>query len=153
MNSMLYTISIVFVAMMFGGIMEKTNQLKVLVAKILEKAESTGSLFVSAVATTIAANLVLCDQYMSIVLGARTYAETFRERGLHAKNLSRLVEDSGTVTANLVPWNSGGAYQAGVLGVATLGIPAVRLLLLAVANRDAALRAVQHHHPQDRGRP
>lgn len=120
MNSMLYTISIVFVAMMFGGIMEKTNQLKVLVAKILEKAESTSSLFVSTVATTIAANLVLCDQYMSIVMGARTYAETFRERGLHAKNLSRVVEDSGTVTANLVPWNSGGAYQAGVLGVATI---------------------------------
>ncbi len=120
MNSMLYTISIVFVAMMFGGIMERTNQLKVLVAKILEKAESTGSLFVSTVATTIAANLVLCDQYMSIVMGARTYAETFRERGLHAKNLSRVVEDSGTVTANLVPWNSGGAYQAGVLGVATI---------------------------------
>ena len=120
MNSMLYTISIVFVAMMFGGIMERTNQLKVLVAKILEKATSTSSLFVSTVATTIAANLVLCDQYMSIVMGARTYAQTFRERGLHAKNLSRVVEDSGTVTANLVPWNSGGAYQAGVLGVATL---------------------------------
>ncbi len=120
MSSMLYTISIVFVAMMFGGIMEKTNQLKVLVAKILERAESTSSLFVSTVATTIAANLVLCDQYMSIVMGARTYAETFRERGLHAKNLSRVVEDSGTVTANLVPWNSGGAYQAGVLGVATI---------------------------------
>ncbi len=120
MESMLYTISIVLVAMMFGGIMEKTNQLKVLVAKILEKATSTGSLVVSTVLTTIAANIVLCDQYMSVVLGARTYAQEFSDRGLHAKNLSRIVEDSGTVTANLVPWNSGGAYQAGVLGVATI---------------------------------
>ena len=120
MNSMLYTISIVFVAMMFGGIMEQTNQLRVLVAKILEQATSTSSLITSTVLTTLAANLVLCDQYMSIVMGARTYAQAYRDRGLHAKNLSRVVEDSGTVTANLVPWNSGGAYQAGVLGVATI---------------------------------
>ena len=120
MNSMLYTISIVFVAMMFGGIMEQTNQLRVLVAKILEQAKSTSSLITSTVLTTLAANLVLCDQYMSIVMGARTYAQAYRDRGLHAKNLSRVVEDSGTVTANLVPWNSGGAYQAGVLGVATI---------------------------------
>lgn len=120
MNSMLYTISIVFVAMMFGGIMERTDQLRVLVAKILEQAKSTASLITSTVLTTLAANLVLCDQYMSIVMGARTYAQAYRDRGLHAKNLSRVVEDSGTVTANLVPWNSGGAYQAGVLGVATI---------------------------------
>lgn len=120
MESMLYTISLVFVAMMFGGIVERGGQLKVLVSKILEKAESTGSLIVSTVLTTLAANVVLCDQYMSIVMGARTYAEAYAERGLHAKNLSRVVEDSGTVTANLIPWNSGGAYQASVLGVATI---------------------------------
>jgi len=120
MESMLYTISLVFVAMMFGGIVERGGQLKVLVAKILEKAQSTGSLVASTVLTTLAANVVLCDQYMSIVMGARTYAEAYAERGLHAKNLSRIVEDSGTVTANLIPWNSGGAYQAGVLGVATI---------------------------------
>jgi NhaC family Na+:H+ antiporter len=120
MESMLYTISIVFVAMMFGGIMEETNQLKVLVASILEKAESTGSLIASTVFTTLAANVLLCDQYMSVVMGARTYAQEFESRGIHAKNLSRIVEDSGTVTANLIPWNSGGAYQAGVLGVATI---------------------------------
>jgi NhaC family Na+:H+ antiporter len=120
MQSMLYTISLVFVAMMFGGIVERAGQLKVLVAKVLEKAQSTGSLVASTVLTTLAANIVLCDQYMSIVMGARTYAEAYAERGLHAKNLSRIVEDSGTVTANLIPWNSGGAYQAGVLGVATI---------------------------------
>ena len=119
-ESMYYTISLVLVAMMFGGIMEQTNQLKVLVSKLLEKAMSTGSLVASTVFTTIAANLVLCEQYMSIILGARTYAREYEKRGLHAKNLSRIVEDSGTVTANLIPWTSGGAYQAGVLGVATL---------------------------------
>jgi NhaC family Na+:H+ antiporter len=64
--------------------------------------------------------VVLCDQYMSVVMGARTYAQEFADRGIHAKNLSRIVEDSGTVTANLIPWNSGGAYQAAVLGVPTI---------------------------------
>jgi NhaC family Na+:H+ antiporter len=117
--SMSYTITIVLVAMMFGGIMEQTNQLKVLVAKLLERAVSTGSLVTSTAFTTFAANLVLCEQYMSVIVGARTYAEEFKARGLHAKNLSRIVEDSGTVTAPLIPWTSGAAYQAGVLGVAT----------------------------------
>ena len=118
--SMYYTISLVVIAMMFGGIMEHTNQLKVLIAKILEKAVSTASLIASTVFTCIAANLVFCEQYMSVIVGARTYAGEFEKRGLHAKNLSRVVEDSGTVTANLIPWTSGAAYQAGVLGVATL---------------------------------
>jgi len=120
MSSMMYTISIVIAAMMFGGVMEHTNQLKVIVDRILEWASSQGSLFASTVGTALVSNMVLCDQYMSIVMSARMYAQAFRERGLHPKNLSRAVEDSATVTANLVPWNSGGAYQAATLGVATL---------------------------------
>lgn len=117
---MMYTISLILVAMMFGGVMERTNQLKVIAAQILKRAKSTGSLIASTALTGIAANMILCDQYMAIVMGARTYAEAYRERGLAPENLSRAVEDSATVTANLVPWNSGGAYQAATLGVATL---------------------------------
>ncbi|MDD1780045.1 Na+/H+ antiporter NhaC [Enterovibrio sp. ZSDZ35] len=120
MDSMMYTISLIIVAMMFGGVMERTNQLKVIADKVLSAAKSTGSLIVSTVLTGIGANLILCDQYMAIVMSARSYAEAYRERGLAPENLSRAVEDSATVTANLVPWNSGGAYQAATLGVATL---------------------------------
>ncbi|MCP4982642.1 MAG: Na+/H+ antiporter NhaC [Gammaproteobacteria bacterium] len=120
MNSMMYTISLVIVAMMFGGVMERTNQLKAIADKVLAMANSTGSLVMSTVLTCIGANMVLCDQYMAIVMGARTYAQAYRDRGLAPQNLSRAVEDSGTVTANLVPWNSGGAYQAATLGVATI---------------------------------
>ncbi|MCP4471946.1 MAG: Na+/H+ antiporter NhaC [Gammaproteobacteria bacterium] len=120
MSSMMYTISLVLVAMMFGGVMERTNQLKVIADKVLAMAKSTGSLVLSTVLTCIGANMVLCDQYMSIVMGARTYAQAYADRGLAPENLSRAVEDSGTVTANLVPWNSGGAYQAATLGVATI---------------------------------
>jgi len=117
---MFYTISLVIVAMMFGGVMERTSQLKVVADKILKLSKSTGSLIVSTVLTCIGANMILCDQYMSIVMGARTYAQAYRERGIAPENLSRAVEDSATVTANLVPWNSGGAFQAATLGVATL---------------------------------
>ncbi len=120
MSSMMYTISLVIVAMMFGGVMERTNQLKAIADKVLAMANSTGSLVMSTVLTCIGANMVLCDQYMAIVMGARTYAQAYRDRGLAPENLSRAVEDSGTVTANLVPWNSGGAYQAATLGVATI---------------------------------
>ncbi len=120
LDSMMYTISIIIVAMMFGGVMERTNQLKVIADRILAAAKSTGSLIVSTVLTSIGANLILCDQYMAIVMGARTYAQAYEERGLAPENLSRAVEDSATVTANLVPWNSGGAYQAATLGVATI---------------------------------
>lgn len=120
LDSMMFTISLIIVAMMFGGVMERTNQLKVIADTVLNYAKSTGSLIASTVLTCIGANLILCDQYMAIVMGARTYAPAFRDRGLAPENLSRAVEDLATVTANLVPWNSGGAFQAATLGVATI---------------------------------
>lgn len=119
-ESMMYTVSLVICAMMYGGIMEKTNQLRVVVGVILKKARSTGSLITSTILTAIASNLILCDQYMSIVMTGKMYAQSYTDQNLHPKNLSRAVEDSATVTANLVPWNSGGAYQAATLGVPTL---------------------------------
>jgi Na+:H+ antiporter, NhaC family len=119
-ESMMYTVSLVICAMMFGGIMEKTNQLRVVVSVILKKAQSTGSLITATVLTAIGSNLILCDQYMSIVMTSKMYAQSYIDKGLHPKNLSRAVEDSATVTANLVPWNSGGAYQAATLGVPTI---------------------------------
>ena len=116
----MYTISLVIAAMMFGGVMERTNQLKTIADKVLTMVKSDGSLIVSTMLTSIASNMILCEQYMPIVMGARTYAQAYRDRGLAPENLSRAVEDSATVTANLVPWNSGGAYQAATLGVATI---------------------------------
>ena len=119
-ESMMYTISLVICAMMFGGIMEKTNQVRVVVNVILKKAKSTGSLITATILTAIGANLILCEQYMAIVMTSKMYAQSYKDRGLHPKNLSRAVEDSATVTANLVPWNSGGAYMSATLGVATI---------------------------------
>jgi NhaC family Na+:H+ antiporter len=119
-ESMMYTVSLVICAMMFGGIMEKTNQVRVVVNVILKKAQSTGSVITATVLTAIGANLILCEQYMAIVLTSKMYAQSYKDKGLHPKNLSRAVEDSATVTANLVPWNSGGAYMAATLGVPTI---------------------------------
>jgi NhaC family Na+:H+ antiporter len=115
-ESMMYTVSLVICAMMFGGIMEKTNQLRVVVTVILKKAQTSGSLITATILTAIGSNLILCDQYMSIVMTGKMYAQSYHDAGLHPKNLSRAIEDSATVTANLVPWNSGGAYQAATLG-------------------------------------
>jgi NhaC family Na+:H+ antiporter len=120
LESMMYTVSLVICAMMYGGIMEKTNQLRVVVNVILRKAQSTGSLITATVMTAIGSNLILCDQYMSIVMTSKMYAQSYKDKGLHPKNLSRAVEDSATVTANLVPWNSGGAYMTATLGVPTI---------------------------------
>lgn len=119
-ESMMYTVSLVICAMMFGGIMEKTNQVRVVVGVILKKAKSTGSLITATVLTAIGANLILCEQYMAIVMTSKMYAQAYKDKGLAPQNLSRAVEDSATVTANLVPWNSGGAYMTATLGVPTI---------------------------------
>ncbi len=120
LESMLYTISLVVCAMMFGGIMEKTGQLRTVVGVILKRARTTGSLITSTILTGIVANMILCDQYMSIVMTGKMYAQSYIDKGLAPQNLSRAIEDSATVTANLVPWNSGGAYQSVTLGVPTI---------------------------------
>lgn len=118
-TNMLYSISIVITAMMFGGIMEKTNQLKVIVVRILEKVKSDGSLIFVTIMTAIGMNVVLSEQYMSIVVTGRMYSKAYKDRGLKAKNLSRALEDSGTLTSALVPWNTCGAFMSSTLGVAT----------------------------------
>jgi NhaC family Na+:H+ antiporter len=120
LESMLYTVSIIICAMMFGGVMEQTNQTRVVVNRILEKVHSTRGLISATIFTAIGANLILCEQYMAIVMTGKMYSQAYRDKGLHAKNLSRALEDSATVTANLVPWNSGGAYMTATLGVPTI---------------------------------
>ena len=120
LDSMSYTILIIICAMMFGGIMEATNQLKVIVTAVLKSAKSSGSLIVTTVLTGVAAALILAEQYISVVLTSRMYQQAYRDQGLHPKNLSRAVEDSATITGAIVPWNSCGAYMAATLGVATL---------------------------------
>lgn len=120
MQGMLNTIWLIISAMIFGGVMEKAGLLKRIANTIIKSANSVGSLVASTAATCFVFNVTASDQYIAIVVPGRMYSQAYRDRGLAPENLSRTLEDSGTVTSVLIPWNTCGAYQSGVLGVATL---------------------------------
>lgn len=118
LSSMMYSISLTIIAMMFGGVMEKTRQLEVIVEYILRKIKSTGGLIATTVITCLASNITMPEQYISIVLPGRMYNSAYRAKGLHPKQLSSTLEGAGTVTSALIPWNTCGAFLYGVLGIA-----------------------------------
>jgi len=120
MSSMLNTIWLILCAMTFGAVMETTQMLQRIAAAILGSVRGTGSLIAATLGTAIGMNIIASDQYIAIVLPGRMFRAEFKRRGLAAKNLSRTLEDSGTLTSALVPWNTCGAFMAGTLGVATL---------------------------------
>jgi NhaC family Na+:H+ antiporter len=120
MAGMLNTVWLIISAMMFGGILESCNFLKSITLKILNLVKTETSLISATVLSCISTNILASDQYLSIVIPGRMFNEAYKEYGLASENLSRTLEDSGTVTSVLVPWNTCGAYQASVLGVATL---------------------------------
>ncbi|MFT5637182.1 MAG: NhaC family Na+:H+ antiporter [Cognaticolwellia sp.] len=117
MSGMLNTIWLVVTALSFGAILEHLGMLKKFVESILAKAKSTGSLIASTVATCIGTNLITADQYMSIVMPGRMYKEEYEKRGLDPVVLSRTLEDSGTITSPLIPWNTCGAFMFGAMAL------------------------------------
>ncbi|MCP4273093.1 MAG: Na+/H+ antiporter NhaC [Gammaproteobacteria bacterium] len=119
MSSMLVTLWLIMTAMAFGSIMERVGLLQRVVQSILSLVHSTGSLIAATVGTCIGANIITSDQYIAIVIPGRMYQLEYKKRGLDPRNLSRVLEDSGTITSPLVPWNTCGAFMAGTLGVAT----------------------------------
>ena len=117
MSGMLGTIWLIICAMVFGGIMDAIGALKAISAALLSWAESTFQLFASTVVSCLAINVTASDQYLSLVVPGKMFQQAYKDRDLAPENLSRTLEDSGTVTSVLVPWNTCGAYQSGVLGV------------------------------------
>jgi NhaC family Na+:H+ antiporter len=117
MQGMLGTIWLIICAMVFGGVMDAIGGLQKLSSALLEKAQSTFQLFAGTAASCVTINLTASDQYLSIVLPGKMFDQAYRDRGLAPENLSRTLEDAGTVTSVLIPWNTCGAYQSGVLGV------------------------------------
>ena len=120
MYGMLNTIWLIICAMIFGGVMEKAGFLKIIANAIMSRAKSNSSLVTSTAGSCMFFNLTASDQYLAIVVPGRMYKNMFKENKLAPENLSRTLEDTGTVTSVLIPWNTCGAYQAGVLGVATI---------------------------------
>jgi len=117
MSSMLNTIWLVMCALSFGAVLEHLGMLKKFVDGILSAAKSTGSLIASTIATCIGTNLITADQYMAIVMPGRMYKEEYERRGLEPVVLSRTLEDSGTITSPLIPWNTCGAFMFGALAL------------------------------------
>lgn len=119
MLSMASTVFLILSAMAFGGIMEHSGMLRTIAVRLLKLARSTGSLIATTVLTSLGMNIVAADQYISIVVPGRMYVDAYQQRGLHPKNLSRALEDGGTITSPLVPWNTCGAFMSATLMVAT----------------------------------
>lgn len=115
MAGMLGTIWLIICAMVFGGVMEAIGALSRITDALLGMAKSTFGLFASTVASCLALNVTASDQYLALVIPGKMFSKAYREKGLAPENLSRTLEDSGTVTSVLVPWNTCGAYHSKVL--------------------------------------
>ena len=117
MKGMLWTIYLILCAMVFGGIMDAIGALARITNSLLKIATSVFGLFASTVISCVGLNAIASDQYLAIVIPGKMFKKAFHDKGLAPENLSRSLEDSGTVTSVLIPWNTCGAYQSGVLGV------------------------------------
>ena len=114
---MLWTILLIICAMVFGGIMDAIGALAKITKSLLSVATSVFGLFGSTVLSCFGLNAIASDQYLAIVIPGKMFKKAYEDKGLAPENLSRTLEDSGTVTSVLIPWNTCGAYQSGVLGV------------------------------------
>lgn len=119
LDGMLFSISLTIIAMMFGGIMEETGQLEVVVKAVLKKVRSYVGLIAATEATCLFSNMTMPEQYISIVVPGRMYAQIYREKGLHPSQLSNVLESTGTVSGALIPWNTCGAFMTNTLGIPT----------------------------------
>ncbi|HBC3974453.1 TPA: Na+/H+ antiporter NhaC [Vibrio parahaemolyticus] len=136
MSSMLNTVWLILCAMTFGGVLERTGVLDRLVHESLRFVKGTCSLIVTTMTTCIGLNVITGEQYISILLPGQMFRVEFDRYKLEQKNLSRTLEDAGTITSPLIPWNSCGAYMSATLGVSTfvyLPFALFNLINLAVA--------------------
>jgi NhaC family Na+:H+ antiporter len=117
MKGMLWTIFLIICAMVFGGVMDAIGALARITNTLLKVASSVFGLFASTVISCLGLNVIASDQYLAIVIPGKMFKKAFEDKGLAPENLSRSLEDSGTVTSVLIPWNTCGAYQSTVLGV------------------------------------
>ncbi len=154
MQGMLATIWLIISAMSFGGIMESSGFLSRITGFLVSRARSDLGLVSATAGTCIFTNVTAADQYLAVIVPGRMFAPAFAERGLASQNLSRTLEDAGTATSPLVPWNTCGAFHAGVLGVSTLAYapfavfcylsPVMTLVFIAFGIRIARLASISN---------
>src|SRR5699024_9580374 len=162
---MMYTVSLTIVAMTFAGVLEYTGMLKAIMQQILKIAKGTFGIITATIVSCFATNATCSEQYISIVVPSRMYLKTFIENNLHSKNLSRSLEDGGTLTSVFIPWNTCGVFIYGTLGVAAweyapfailnFTVPVIAVILAATGfgitkisdqERDAYLAK---HYPEE----
>ena len=119
--NMMFSVSMTIIAMMFGGVVEHTGQMEVILRQLLKLVRGNASLVVATEATCILSNCTMPEQYISIVIPGRMYAAAYRERELHPKVLSNALESAGTVSGALIPWNTCGVYMSQTLGLPVWG--------------------------------
>lgn len=132
-QSMMWTISLILIALGFGGALERTGCLQAIIAKILSKVHSFAGVQTAAIATSTATNLVAGDPYLSIALPGRMYAPVYRGMGYSTLNLSRAIEEGGTLMSPLIPWNAGGAFVISALGLGVVDGNFQNLLYIPLA--------------------
>ena len=132
LDSMMYTVSMTIVAMTFGGILEFSGMLQAIMNQLLKIVKSTASLITSTIAACILTNATCAEQYISIVVPSRMFSKAYKDQGLHSKNLSRSLEDGGTLTSVFIPWNTCGVFIFGTLGVSVVEYGPYAILNLAV---------------------
>lgn len=146
LEGMMYSITLTILAMIFGGVAEEIGLLEVIVNKILETVKSVTGLVTATVLTAILSNITMPEQYISIVIPGRMYAEAYQERGYHPKLLSTTLGASGAVSGALVPWNTCGAYMRTVLGVSPLQYGPYAIFNLAMPIVTIILTAIGQHN-------
>jgi NhaC family Na+:H+ antiporter len=120
MKGMLGTVWLILAAMSFGGVMEACGMLGRIMDSVKGMAKGFFSMVAATTGTCLVTNVSTSDQYISVAIPGRMYAGLYKEKGYASENLSRTLEDTGTVTSVLIPWNTCGAYHASVLGIGTL---------------------------------
>ncbi|KID48571.1 hypothetical protein C095_09860 [Fusobacterium necrophorum subsp. funduliforme B35] len=117
LQSMMFTVSLIIVAMAFGGVVEKIKVLETIEERLITFTKTTGSLVLTTVLSCIFCNATLPEQYLSILIPGRMFKDRYRKKGLDPRVLSRILEDSGTMSSALIPWNTCGAFMYATLGV------------------------------------
>ncbi len=117
LDSMMYTVSMTIVAMTFGGILEFSGMLQSIMNQLLKVVKSSFTLITSTIGACVLTNATCAEQYISIVVPSRMFTKVYKKMGLHSKNLSRALEDGGTLTSVFIPWNTCGVFILGTLGV------------------------------------
>lgn len=136
-SSVTSTTVLVFVAMAYAGVISKAGMLDKVLELLLSKVKSTTGIICSTIASCFVVALTTGSSYLTILVPGQLFKDAFKKRGLAAKNLSRTLEDSGTVLVPLIPWSAAGAYMA-----VTLGVPVVQYLPWAVLNYAGIIMAI-----------